>query len=148
MCLSLRSMLASNTDKSPPLGDLEYCRRVGNKSPKWVGVHRMCGMCGLTQHSAGAGLGNKSPCGRRWCCIVRGAQFVDDKIRAHVHTPAPPPPHTVSHPTYILLFDAPTGSPTGSLRMTRCETEGRGRLWPHAMSSFLPPAMSQAHNLT
>ncbi|PNW87556.1 hypothetical protein CHLRE_02g141450v5 [Chlamydomonas reinhardtii] len=37
--LSLRSMLASNTDKRKPPGDAEYCARVGNRSPKlsnWV----------------------------------------------------------------------------------------------------------------
>jgi len=34
VCLSLRSMLASNTDKSRPPGDADYCRRVGSRSPK------------------------------------------------------------------------------------------------------------------
>eukprot|EP00197_Chlamydomonas_leiostraca_P003602 CAMPEP_0202859576 /NCGR_PEP_ID=MMETSP1391-20130828/1629_1 /ASSEMBLY_ACC=CAM_ASM_000867 /TAXON_ID=1034604 /ORGANISM="Chlamydomonas leiostraca, Strain SAG 11-49" /LENGTH=122 /DNA_ID=CAMNT_0049538621 /DNA_START=108 /DNA_END=476 /DNA_ORIENTATION=- len=34
VCLSLRSMLASNTDKTPPPGDHDYCKRVGNRSPK------------------------------------------------------------------------------------------------------------------
>lgn len=34
LCLSLRSMLASNTDKQRPPGDAEYCMRVGNRSPK------------------------------------------------------------------------------------------------------------------
>lgn len=34
LCLSLRSMLASNTDKRRPHGDAEYCQRVGNRSPK------------------------------------------------------------------------------------------------------------------
>lgn len=32
--LSLRSMLASNTDKRRPPGDAEYCQRVGGRSPK------------------------------------------------------------------------------------------------------------------
>lgn len=36
VCLSLRSMLASNTDKRPPPGDQEYCRRVGTRSPKFT----------------------------------------------------------------------------------------------------------------
>ncbi|MEW5319777.1 MAG: hypothetical protein WDW38_010906 [Sanguina aurantia] len=38
LCLSLRSMLASNTDKSRPQGDADYCARVGSRSPqqtKW-----------------------------------------------------------------------------------------------------------------
>lgn len=34
VCLSLRSMLASNTNKTRPPGDMEYCRRVGQRSPK------------------------------------------------------------------------------------------------------------------
>lgn len=34
VCLSLRSMLASNTEKKRPPGDMAYCRRVGDKSPK------------------------------------------------------------------------------------------------------------------
>lgn len=37
--LSLRSMLASNTEKRKPAGDAEYCARVGARSPKqtrWV----------------------------------------------------------------------------------------------------------------
>ncbi|CAD7701519.1 unnamed protein product [Ostreobium quekettii] len=34
ICLSLRSMLASNTDKTRPVGDQAYCRRVGERSPK------------------------------------------------------------------------------------------------------------------
>lgn len=34
VCLSLRSMLASNTEKRRPPGDQEYCSRVGNRSPK------------------------------------------------------------------------------------------------------------------
>lgn len=32
--LSLRSMLASNTDKKRPAGDMDYCQRVGGRSPK------------------------------------------------------------------------------------------------------------------
>lgn len=39
VCLSLRSMLASNTEKARPPGDAEYCSRVGMRSPKhtrWV----------------------------------------------------------------------------------------------------------------
>lgn len=39
LCLSLRSMLASNVEASRPAGDQEYCSRVGRKSPKqtrWV----------------------------------------------------------------------------------------------------------------
>lgn len=34
LCLSLRSMLASNTDYNRPPGDTEYCSRVGGRSPK------------------------------------------------------------------------------------------------------------------
>ncbi|KAK9799764.1 hypothetical protein WJX73_001787 [Symbiochloris irregularis] len=34
VCLSLRSMLASNTDKRRPAGDQDYCQRVGTRSPK------------------------------------------------------------------------------------------------------------------
>eukprot|EP00882_Tetradesmus_deserticola_P004230 GHRQ01004467.1.p1 GENE.GHRQ01004467.1~~GHRQ01004467.1.p1 ORF type:complete len:169 (+),score=69.39 GHRQ01004467.1:340-846(+) len=34
LCLSLRSMLASNTEKRRPPGDLDYCQRVGGRSPK------------------------------------------------------------------------------------------------------------------
>eukprot|EP00798_Chlamydomonas_sp_ICE-L_P007592 gene7592-747_t len=34
VCLSVRSMLASNTDKTRPEGDADYCARVGNRSPK------------------------------------------------------------------------------------------------------------------
>lgn len=34
VCLSLRSMLASNTDKKRPEGDQEYCARMRGKSPK------------------------------------------------------------------------------------------------------------------
>lgn len=34
VAMSLRSMLASNTDKKRPPGDAEYCARVGNRSPK------------------------------------------------------------------------------------------------------------------
>lgn len=34
LCLSLRSMLASNTDKRRPPGDADYCSRVGGRSPK------------------------------------------------------------------------------------------------------------------
>lgn len=34
ICLSLQSMLASNTDKSKPPGDQEYCRRMKGRSPK------------------------------------------------------------------------------------------------------------------
>ncbi|GAX73321.1 hypothetical protein CEUSTIGMA_g775.t1 [Chlamydomonas eustigma] len=39
VCLSVRSMLASNTENSKPQGDAEYVARVGSKSPKatrWV----------------------------------------------------------------------------------------------------------------
>ena len=31
---SLLSMLAANTDKSPPAGDEDYCRRVGDASSR------------------------------------------------------------------------------------------------------------------
>jgi hypothetical protein len=34
LCLTLRSMLASNADRSRPAGDADYCRRVGGRSPK------------------------------------------------------------------------------------------------------------------
>ncbi|GMH33530.1 hypothetical protein BSKO_01364 [Bryopsis sp. KO-2023] len=34
VCLSLRSMLASNSEKERPHGDLDYCRRVATNSPK------------------------------------------------------------------------------------------------------------------
>lgn len=34
LCLTLRSMLASNADKRRPPGDADYCRRVGARSPK------------------------------------------------------------------------------------------------------------------
>ena len=34
LCLTLRSMLASNADKRRPPGDADYCRRVGTRSPK------------------------------------------------------------------------------------------------------------------
>lgn len=34
LCLSLRSMLASNTDKRRPAGDLAYCNRTRGRSPK------------------------------------------------------------------------------------------------------------------
>lgn len=34
LCLSLRSMLASNPDYTRPPGDSEYCARVGGRSPK------------------------------------------------------------------------------------------------------------------
>lgn len=34
VALSLRSMLASNSDLRRPPGDLDYCARVGNRGPK------------------------------------------------------------------------------------------------------------------
>mmetsp|Transcript_37045 Transcript_37045/g.82365 ORF Transcript_37045/g.82365 Transcript_37045/m.82365 type:complete len:166 (+) Transcript_37045:221-718(+) len=34
ICLSLRSMLASNTVNTRPPGDKDYCERVGGRSPK------------------------------------------------------------------------------------------------------------------
>ncbi|KAK9840801.1 hypothetical protein WJX81_005584 [Elliptochloris bilobata] len=34
VCLSLRSMLASSTEKKRPPGDLEYCLRTRNRSPR------------------------------------------------------------------------------------------------------------------
>lgn len=34
VCLSLRSMLGSSTEKQRPPGDAEYCSRVGTRSPK------------------------------------------------------------------------------------------------------------------
>jgi hypothetical protein len=34
VCLSLRSMLASNTDYSRPAADEDYCKRVAGRSPK------------------------------------------------------------------------------------------------------------------
>lgn len=34
LCLTLRSMLASNAQRSRPAGDADYVRRVGARSPK------------------------------------------------------------------------------------------------------------------
>lgn len=34
VCLSLRSMLSSNTDKKRPPGDQDYCQRMRGRSPK------------------------------------------------------------------------------------------------------------------
>lgn len=39
VCLSLRSMLASNTEHRRPPGDSDYCSRVGNRSPKMTQWH-------------------------------------------------------------------------------------------------------------
>ncbi len=63
--MSLRSMLASNTDKKRPPGDAEYCARVGNRSPKLSNVREggaECMACtrGTGHYRCGEGVEGRS----------------------------------------------------------------------------------------
>lgn len=83
ICLSLLSMLASNTSASKPPGDQAYCARVGNASPKCVNC--VCVACVLLACVRCSSHGRFAP-------LLRAPTLVLPRLVAHcTHTSHPCP---------------------------------------------------------